>query len=123
MVSVEEDDKPCTTLSFTLNGKAVSVENPDPSMLLIEYIRDVQNLKGTKHCCNEGGCGACTVLLGKVPVNACLRPLCSMSGQSVTTIEVTPCPPRYAKKATQPIVNGCEKTRHSLICVNLSRRA
>ena len=94
LVPMEEDDKPCTTLTFNLNGKSVSVENPDPKMLLVEYLRDVQNLSGTKRCCNEGGCGACTVLLstGKgeqpVPVNACLRPLCSMSGQSVTTIEV-----------------------------------
>lgn len=66
-------------------------------MLLVEFIRDVCGLKGTKVGCGEGGCGACTVDLahvdpvsGKVvhsPINSCLRPLCSVDGCSVTTVE------------------------------------
>jgi len=84
---------PASALSFTLNGKEVTIAHPDPSMRLVDYLRDVQGLTGTKVCCREGGCGACTVLLSttsngeKLPVNACLRHLCSMGGQSLTTIE------------------------------------
>ena len=54
-----------STLNFFLNGAAVSVENPDPTVLLVDYIRDVAQLKGTKVGCNEGGCGACTVVLSR----------------------------------------------------------
>eukprot|EP00656_Telonema_subtile_P016054 TRINITY_DN18458_c0_g1_i2.p1 TRINITY_DN18458_c0_g1~~TRINITY_DN18458_c0_g1_i2.p1 ORF type:complete len:1229 (+),score=349.19 TRINITY_DN18458_c0_g1_i2:15-3701(+) len=82
-------------LTFTLNVKQVTVPSPDPQMRLVEYIRDVAGLSGTKRCCNEGGCGACTVLLSRTiagktlstTVNACLRKLCSVQGQAVTTVE------------------------------------
>jgi len=79
---------------FTLNGKPHLVENPDPDMLLVDFIRYIKGLTGTKKSCGEGGCGACTVLIESastggvaVPVNACLRPLCSVHGQKVITIE------------------------------------
>jgi hypothetical protein len=52
-----------STLSFFINGNAVTVTNPDPRMHLVEYLRDVAMLKATKIGCNEGGCGACTVVL------------------------------------------------------------
>jgi xanthine dehydrogenase/oxidase len=87
-----------STLSFTLNGEAVTIENPDPTTLLIDYLRSPQvGLTGTKLVCGEGGCGSCTVLLTRVDpnttqvveraVNACLHPLCSLDGATVTTIE------------------------------------
>lgn len=86
-----------STLNFFVNGVAVSIDNPDPSLLLVDYIRDVMLLKGTKIGCGEGGCGACTVMLSwKDPnsgatlyksINSCLRPLCAMDGFNVTTIE------------------------------------
>ena len=50
-------------VSFFLNGAPVTVTNPDPAMHLVEYIREVEGLKATKIGCNEGGCGACTVVL------------------------------------------------------------
>lgn len=84
-------------LQFTLNGKPVSIQNPDPRRTLAEYIRNEAGLTGTKISCNQGGCGACTVVLTAPPrdganaqarpVNSCLRPLCSMGGLDVVTIE------------------------------------
>ena len=92
-------------VSFTLNGKLTTVVDPDPTVMLSEYIRNVANLKGTKVSCNQGGCGACTVVMspmdavqsGITPgatdglthrtINSCLRPLCSVDGMAITTVE------------------------------------
>jgi|GEM_PF-41183 len=86
------------TISFLLNGKPVRVSNPKPTDLLIDYLRSAPvNLTGTKLSCGEGGCGACTVLWSYTdastgetvhkPVNSCLRPVCSLEGTAITTIE------------------------------------
>ena len=78
-------------LKFFLNGRTVRLINPDPGELLATYIRDKAGLKGTKLGCEEGGCGACTVVLrkddGTIAVNSCLRPLCTNDGMSITTVE------------------------------------
>lgn len=71
--------------------------NPDPECTLLTYLRQTLRLCGTKLGCAEGGCGACTVMVSKFDrisnkvkhfaVNACLAPVCSMHGLSVTTVE------------------------------------
>ena len=44
------------TLSFTLNGSPVTLDNPDPTMLLVDYLRSPSvGLTGTKLACGEGG--------------------------------------------------------------------
>jgi len=83
-------------LVFWLNGEKVTIGNPDPSTTLVDYLHGA-GLTGTKVGCGEGGCGACTVMLtyreaasGAIvhrAVNACLRPLCAVSGMIVTTTE------------------------------------
>eukprot|EP00039_Didymoeca_costata_P013650 m.211254 g.211254 ORF g.211254 m.211254 type:complete len:1324 (+) comp15833_c0_seq4:23-3994(+) len=81
-----------SALSFTLNGVPVNIDNPDPKMSLNEYIREVALLTGTKRSCQEGGCGACVVMMtppggSPVAVNSCLKPVCSVQGAQITTIE------------------------------------
>src|SRR5262245_19770443 len=49
-------------LSFLLNGELHQIDNPDPSALLSDYLRD-SGFTGTKVGCGQGGCGACTVML------------------------------------------------------------
>jgi xanthine dehydrogenase/oxidase len=83
-------------LIFWLNGTRVVIDDPDPSTLLVDYLHGV-GLVGTKVGCGQGGCGACTVMLSHRDavtgrpehraVNSCLRPLCSVDGMMVTTIE------------------------------------
>jgi len=54
---------------------------------LLEFIRGDLHLTGTKEACNEGECGACTVLLDGKPVNSCLVLAVEADGSSVLTIE------------------------------------
>ncbi len=73
-------------LTFKLNGRKISAKIP-PRLLLVDLLRDVLNLKGTKAACRQGECGACTVLVNGEPVNSCIYPAMKAAGQSVTTIE------------------------------------
>ena len=77
-----------SSCSFTLNGEAVTVDNPDPRLTLLDYLRGVSGLTGTKGSCRQGGCGACTVMMEGLAINACLRPLVACDGHSITTTEV-----------------------------------
>lgn len=88
------------SVSFFLNGEEVTIQNPSPDLMLIDYLRSEEvGLTGAKKGCGEGGCGACTVILShwdeaaKAPahhsINSCLRPVCALSGLSVTTVEGT----------------------------------
>ncbi|KAI0173247.1 xanthine dehydrogenase [Hypoxylon sp. FL1284] len=83
-------------LRFFVNGRRVTVSNPNPDWVLLDWIRAQDNLKGTKLGCGEGGCGACTVVLQTVEkgrrlrhtaVNACLFPLVGVNGKSLITVE------------------------------------
>lgn len=73
-------------ISFTLNEKKVSCKIK-ASTILLDLIRDVFELKGTKPGCNEGECGACTVLVNGAPINSCLFLAVNANGKNITTIE------------------------------------
>lgn len=75
-----------TSIKFKLNGQNVAVEL-DPSMRLIDVLRDHFSLKGVKEGCGEGSCGACVVLMDGYSVNSCLLPLANVEGHEIVTIE------------------------------------
>jgi len=72
--------------SFQLNGKTCSV-SIDPVTTVLEVVRRHLGLLGTKEGCNEGECGACTVLLDGQPIDSCLYPIGACEGRQITTIE------------------------------------
>jgi carbon-monoxide dehydrogenase small subunit len=59
----------------------------EPRQSLLEVLRDVLNLTGAKEGCNNGNCGACSVLLDGVLVNSCLVLGVEAQGRAVTTVE------------------------------------
>ncbi len=73
-------------LSFVLNGRPTELLVA-PHHTLLEVIREDAGLTGTKHGCELGECGACTVLLDGEPVLSCLTLAGDAAGRSVRTIE------------------------------------
>jgi carbon-monoxide dehydrogenase small subunit len=73
-------------LTMTLNGESVTVE-VEPFELLVDVLRDKLGLTGTKIGCNEGECGACTVIVDGQAVLSCLLPAMKAHGREVVTIE------------------------------------
>jgi xanthine dehydrogenase small subunit len=75
---------------FRLNGEVQSA-SAAPTVTLLDWLREARGLTGTKEGCNEGDCGACTVMIrdeaGARAVNACLLMLPQIAGKSVTTVE------------------------------------
>ena len=76
-------------MNFFLNGQAQALDDTvtDPSMPLLWALRDVLNLTGTKFGCGVAACGACTVHVDGEAVRSCVRPLATVAGKRVVTIE------------------------------------
>jgi carbon-monoxide dehydrogenase small subunit len=75
-----------TGVSATINGEP-SEFLCAPHQSLLECLRDILGLTGSKEGCNDGNCGACSVLLDGRLVNACLVLGVEIEGREVTTVE------------------------------------
>jgi len=75
-----------TQLTLKVNGEARDVVVPVHKTLL-EVLREDLNLTGTKHGCELGECGTCTVLVDGVPVLSCLALPVELQGREIKTVE------------------------------------
>ena len=75
-----------TTVSMTVNGKAVS-RDVEPRTLLVQFLRDQLRLTGTHVGCDTSQCGACVVHIDGVSVKSCTLLAVQTDGAQVTTIE------------------------------------
>jgi len=73
-------------ITAKINGNPVTAET-DPSMSLLEFLRDTLEYKGTKLCCNTGECGACTIIYNGKPINSCVTLAMDANGAEIVTIE------------------------------------
>jgi 4-hydroxybenzoyl-CoA reductase subunit gamma len=73
-------------LDVVLNGRKRVDAAPD-NLLLLDYLREVAGLTGTKTGCDGGECGACTVLVDDKPTLSCLTLAISVRGRRVDTVE------------------------------------
>lgn len=74
------------TTRLVLNGSPRSIRH-EARVSLLDLLREHLQVTGTKKGCNEGACGACTVLLNGQRVNACMTLAASCGGSEVTTVE------------------------------------
>lgn len=73
-------------VAFEVNGHPARVHVP-PHRTLLDALRDELGLTGAKKVCDEGTCGACTVLLDGRPVYSCMTLAVACEGRSVETVE------------------------------------
>ena len=96
---------PTRPIRFFHRGAIVEVEGVAPTRTVLEWLREDARCTGTKEGCNEGDCGACTVVVGELPVdgaavtpdlvrglrlrtvNACIQFLPTLDGKALFTVE------------------------------------
>ena len=78
-------------VSFRLNGEDVTATDVSPTTTLLDWLRETRGLTGTKEGCNEGDCGACSVIVTDAdsarPLNACILFLPQLHGKAIRTVE------------------------------------
>ncbi|WDE14045.1 xanthine dehydrogenase small subunit [Thalassomonas haliotis] len=86
------------TIRFLLNDELIMLENIDPNLTVLQYLRDIRFQSGTKEGCASGDCGACTVVLAELAgeefnelnyksANACILFVGSLHGKQLITVE------------------------------------
>jgi aerobic-type carbon monoxide dehydrogenase small subunit (CoxS/CutS family) len=73
-------------ITLKVNGEAYELEI-EPQRTLVEVLRETLGFTGTKKSCNEGECGACTVIMDGKPVASCLVLALDAQGKEILTIE------------------------------------
>ena len=73
-------------ISFNVNQKPVTVE-VEPDMLVIDVLREVLNLTGTKRGCDNSTCGTCTILVNGKATKSCNLAVKKIAGSDITTVE------------------------------------
>ncbi len=82
-------------VKFVLNNEICELNNPDPNQTILNFIRTKLKKTGTKEGCSEGGCGACTVVLGELKkneiiykaINACIAFVPALQGKQLLVVE------------------------------------
>ena len=100
-------------IRFVRRGEIMEVRNVPPTRTLLELLRDDLNCTGTKEGCNEGDCGACTVVLGEAQdghlrysaVNSCIRMAHSVNGLALWTVEDLAAPDGTLHPVQQALVD------------------
>ncbi len=98
-----------TTITVTVNGTS-RTDTVDERTLLVQYLREVQNLTGTHIGCDTSSCGACTVHLNGKSVKSCTVFAVQADGGEVTTVE------GLAENGQVHPVQAAFKEKHGLQC-------
>src|SRR5262252_549945 len=82
-------------IELVLNGEVKLLASVDPTLTVLRYLREVEQLTGTKEGCAEGDCGACTAVIADIEngalryraVNTCIQFVGMLDGKALITIE------------------------------------
>ena len=82
-------------VEFVFENKIIKIRNPDPNETILNYVRLNLKKTGTKEGCAEGGCGACTIVLGEIKnnkilyksINSCITFLPVLNGKQLILVE------------------------------------
>ena len=85
-MALDTADAPSASVNLTVNGEPRAL-TLDVRTTLLDALRETLGLKGSKKGCDHGQCGACTVLVNGLRINACLSLAVMHDGDAVTTIE------------------------------------
>ena len=100
-------------IRFLLGTERREIEIADPTMTVLNYLRETERRTGTKEGCAEGDCGACTVVLGELEgerlafraVNSCIQFLPTLEGKQLLTVEDLASPDGALHPAQQAMVD------------------
>ncbi|WP_171209325.1 MULTISPECIES: xanthine dehydrogenase small subunit [unclassified Ruegeria] len=96
-------------ITFLLNGETVELTNVNPTTTLLDWLREERGLTGTKEGCNEGDCGACTVMVTEADsakaLNACILFLPQLHGKAIRTVEGASGPDKEPHPVQQAMVD------------------
>lgn len=102
------------SIRIVRRGRIVEIDDIGPTETLLDYLRLRERATGTKEGCNEGDCGACTVVIGEWqdgrvvyrPVNSCIQFLGAMDGKEIVTVEDIAWPDGRLHPVQQAIVDA-----------------
>jgi aerobic-type carbon monoxide dehydrogenase small subunit (CoxS/CutS family) len=92
-------------VAFELNGKDVTVETR-PNQTLVDLLRDELGITSVKKGCEQGECGACTLMVDGVAVTSCIVLAPQVEGRKVTTLEGLEDDPLMEKLRAAYVENG-----------------
>ena len=82
-------------INFILNNELVKIKDIDPNITVLNYLRELKNLRGTKEGCASGDCGACTAVIAELvdnklkykSINTCIMFIYNLHGKQLITVE------------------------------------
>ena len=95
MMDKTVDAAKTTVTELTINGQRHTLD-ADPRVTLLDALRNHLGLTGSKKGCDQGQCGACTVLINGRRINSCLTLACMHNGDEISTIEGLGQPPNLS---------------------------
>ena len=98
-----------TAIRMTLNDQAVAADIP-ARRSLADFIRDHEGLTGTHLTCEQGVCGACTVMVNGAPQRSCIALAVACDGHDIRTVE------GFEDDAVMAVIRRCFSAKHGLQC-------
>ena len=104
-------------IEFYLNGQPQKLDQTDPNLSILDWLRTKMRLSGTKEGCASGDCGACTVLLGSldqheqwhyVAMNSCIGLVGALHGKHVITVDALQREPARPVQTAMVECNGSQ---------------